>query len=57
MSLATVTKARSVREEVGEEEWKKRVDLAACYRLMAVHGLTEMIANHISCRVPGSTNE
>jgi ribulose-5-phosphate 4-epimerase/fuculose-1-phosphate aldolase len=44
---------RSVRQQVGEAEWQVRLDLAACYRLMAVHGLTEMIANHISVRVPG----
>ena len=36
------------------EEWQTRVDLAACYRLTAMYGMTEMIANHISCRVPGS---
>ena len=35
-------------------EWETRVDLAACYRLTAMYGMTEMIANHISCRVPGS---
>jgi ribulose-5-phosphate 4-epimerase/fuculose-1-phosphate aldolase len=45
---------KSVREQVGAEEWQTRVDLAACYRLTAMYGMTEMIANHISCRVPGS---
>src|SRR5258708_40225425 len=44
---------RSVREQVSTEEWQARVDLAACYRLTAMFGMTEMIANHISCRVPG----
>src|SRR5882724_4236611 len=44
---------RSVREQVSAEEWQARVDLAACYRLTAMFGMTEMIANHISCRVPG----
>src|ERR1700750_3241642 len=43
---------KSVREQVSAEEWQARVDLAACYRLTAMHGMTEMIANHISCRVP-----
>jgi ribulose-5-phosphate 4-epimerase/fuculose-1-phosphate aldolase len=28
------------------------VDLAACYRLVAHYGMSDMIANHISCRVP-----
>src|ERR1017187_1104809 len=45
---------KSVREQVSPEEWQTRVDLAACYRLTAMYGMTEMIANHISCRVPGS---
>src|SRR5246127_5637025 len=45
---------RSVREQVSAEEWQTRVDLAACYRLTAMYGMTEMIANHISCRVPGT---
>src|SRR5438874_12922849 len=45
---------KSVREQVSAEEWQTRVDLAACYRLTAMYGMTEMIANHISCRLPGS---
>lgn len=48
---------RSVRERVGEAEWQARVDLAACYRLVADLGLTEMIANHISVRVPGHDDQ
>ena len=36
-----------------EAEWKARVDLAACYRLVAFYGMSDMIANHISARVPG----
>jgi ribulose-5-phosphate 4-epimerase/fuculose-1-phosphate aldolase len=35
-----------------EEEWKTRVDLAACYRLVELYGMSDMIANHISARVP-----
>jgi ribulose-5-phosphate 4-epimerase/fuculose-1-phosphate aldolase len=38
---------------VSAEEWEARVDLAACYRLMALWDMTDMIANHISVRVPG----
>src|SRR3979490_2120065 len=47
---------KSVREKVSSEECQPRVDLAACYRLTAMYGMTEMIANHISCRVSGSDN-
>jgi ribulose-5-phosphate 4-epimerase/fuculose-1-phosphate aldolase len=47
---------RAVREQVSPEEWQKRVDLAACYRLVNLYGMDEMIANHISTRVPGEEN-
>ena len=48
---------KPVREQVSKEEWGVRVNLAACYRLMAEYGMVEMIANHISARVPGTKNE
>ena len=35
------------------EEWQARVDLAALYRLVALHGWDDMIFTHISMRVPG----
>jgi ribulose-5-phosphate 4-epimerase/fuculose-1-phosphate aldolase len=34
-------------------ERKLRVDLAACYRLIALNGMDDMHATHISARVPG----
>ena len=43
----------SLRDRVSSEEWQSRVDLAACYRLVALWDMTDMIANHISVRVPG----
>ena len=54
VSSPAIKVVRSVREQVSAEEWQARVDLAACYRLVALYGYTEMIANHISCRVPGT---
>ena len=54
VSSPAIRSVKSVREQVSPEEWQTRVDLAACYRLTALYGMTEMIANHISCRVPGS---
>jgi ribulose-5-phosphate 4-epimerase/fuculose-1-phosphate aldolase len=55
---ATALKSRkTVREQVSKEEWDTRVNLAACYRLMAEFGMVEMVANHISARVPGTDNE
>jgi ribulose-5-phosphate 4-epimerase/fuculose-1-phosphate aldolase len=35
-------------------EWKLRVELAACYRVFATLGWTELVFNHITVRVPGS---
>ncbi len=48
---------QSVRQQVSKEEWETRVNLAACYRLMHEFGMTEMIANHISARVPGTHDQ
>jgi ribulose-5-phosphate 4-epimerase/fuculose-1-phosphate aldolase len=56
-SAPAIKVVKSVREQVSAEEWQTRVDLAACYRLTAMYGMTEMIANHISCRVPGSHDQ
>src|SRR5512140_2606639 len=42
-----------VREKVSKTEWDQRVDLAACYRLVAMHGWDDLIFTHISVRVPG----
>lgn len=35
------------------EEWQTRVQLAACYRIFAHLGWTELIYNHITLRLPG----
>jgi ribulose-5-phosphate 4-epimerase/fuculose-1-phosphate aldolase len=56
-SAPAVKVVKSVREQVGEEEWAARVNLAAHYRLVAMHGYTEGTANHISTSVPGKPNE
>lgn len=42
---------------ISDAEWQARVDLAACYRLVARLGLDDMIYNHISMRVPGREGE
>jgi ribulose-5-phosphate 4-epimerase/fuculose-1-phosphate aldolase len=38
---------------VHPEEWQQRVDLAACYRLVALFGWDDLVFTHISARVPG----
>lgn len=42
-----------LRARVGEAEWDQRVNLAACYRLVALQGWDDLIFTHISARVPG----
>jgi ribulose-5-phosphate 4-epimerase/fuculose-1-phosphate aldolase len=43
----------NIRETVSQEEWQVRVDLAACYRLVAMHRWDDLVFTHISARVPG----
>ena len=43
----------TLRSNVSPEEWQARVDLAAAYRLVDLYGMSDLIANHISMRVPG----
>src|SRR5450830_248976 len=47
----------SVKHLVSEEEWQLRVDLAACYRLVALYGWSDLIFTHISARVPGPAHD
>jgi ribulose-5-phosphate 4-epimerase/fuculose-1-phosphate aldolase len=39
---------------MSEAEWQTRVNLAACYRLVAHYEMDDMFATHISARVPDS---
>ena len=48
------TNFKSVKDQVSPEEWQTRVDLAACYRLMDCYGMTDLIYNHITARIPGT---
>lgn len=43
----------SIRNTVSDEEWQVRVNLAACYRIIAMHGWDDLVFTHISARVPG----
>lgn len=52
MSSNYSTQYDSMREQVSPEEWQARVDLAACYRLMDRFGMTDLIYNHITLRIP-----
>lgn len=49
----STNESTNVREQVCGEEWALRVDLAACYRLIALYGWDDLVFTHVSVRVPG----
>lgn len=44
---------KTIRSQVSPEEWQLRVDLAACYRIIAMYGWDDLVFTHVSARVPG----
>ena len=58
MGLATkrISTARKSPGQVDPAEMEARVNLAACYRLAAHYGWTDLIYTHISARVPGAAH-
>lgn len=48
------TNFASLKDLVNPEEWQARVELAACYRLVDAFGMTDLIYNHITARIPGT---
>jgi ribulose-5-phosphate 4-epimerase/fuculose-1-phosphate aldolase len=46
------TRDRLFSSRISEEEARIRRDLAACYRLVALYGWEDMLATHISARLP-----
>ena len=53
MSNVKAASELSVKHQVSEQEWQMRVDLAACYRIVAHYGWDDLVFTHISARVPG----
>lgn len=53
MTTPGVLNIPSMQGRCSEAEWQARIDLAACYRLVDHYGMSDMMANHISSRVPG----
>jgi len=53
ISSAEAQQISNVRQLVSDEEWQLRVDLAACYRLVALYGWSDLVFTHISARIPG----
>jgi len=54
IAAAYATDWPSIRDQVSAEEWQARLDLAACYRLLDAYGMTDMIYNHVTLRIPGT---
>lgn len=54
MSVASLQSTVGIKDQVTAAEWQTRVDLAACYRLVALHGWDDLIFTHISAKVPGT---
>ena len=42
----------SLKDIVSPEEWALRCDLAACYRLVALYGWSDLVFTHISAKLP-----
>ena len=57
MADGSVATPVSLRGKVSEAEWKARVELAALYRLVALHGWDDAIFTHISARLPGPEHQ
>ena len=43
----------SKKNQVRDDEWRLRVDLAAAYRLVSLHGWDDLVFTHISAGIPG----
>ncbi len=44
----------SLKDSVHPDEWQLRLDLAACYRLVALYGWSDLVFTHISAKLPHS---
>lgn len=42
----------SLKDQVSPDEWQLRCDLAACYRLVALYGWSDLVFTHISAKLP-----
>ena len=51
--MAALGQATSEPQQFSDIEWEIRCDLAACYRLAHLNGMSKVIYNHITARIPG----
>jgi ribulose-5-phosphate 4-epimerase/fuculose-1-phosphate aldolase len=47
----------SLQSQVSDIEWGARQELAAFYRVVFRHGWSQLVNNHITARVPGTTDQ
>lgn len=57
MTIHETLNIPSTQDRVSPEEWKARVDLAACYRLVAEFGWSDLVFTHVTSRVPGANDQ
>ena len=57
MNTSTNTSTASLKNKVSAEEWQTRVDLAACYRLVAQYGWDDLVYTHITAKIPGTEDQ
>jgi ribulose-5-phosphate 4-epimerase/fuculose-1-phosphate aldolase len=50
---AEMNRIPSMKPACSPVEWQARIYLAACCRLIELYGMADMMANHVSARVPG----
>lgn len=43
-----------IKDQVSATEWQARLDCAAVYRLLATYGMSDLVYNHITLRIPGA---
>lgn len=51
------TQIPRLEDKVSAAEWRIRKDLAATYRLIAMHGWSDLVFTHISARLPDEPND
>ena len=54
MTMTQALPVLDLKDQVSAQEWQTRVDLAACYRLVAAHGWDDLVFTHISAKIPGT---
>jgi ribulose-5-phosphate 4-epimerase/fuculose-1-phosphate aldolase len=47
----------ALKSSISEAEWQMRTDLAACFRLVDLYGWSDLIATHLSARVPDADDQ